>query len=237
MRSPTNNQASVLSADTPIGLLIDALKDSDKDEEKSSWAETWGLRLSLSLMAMGFCAYLVHDYLWNEPLLVQFALGAMVVGEVGAVVCSISGARTTWAELKRFDHEMLSGAAKRMSDRYLLAKRISERFDEKQIAFARDYLRSVCSHLRSRIGLMIGALDKVGIIPLAVSFLVALVKVYGNGTFAGAWYAGAFVLLLFYVASLKMLGTAYTIERFVLVLDHAEGYALERSASKTKRGS
>lgn len=234
MRSPNTDQASVLSADTPIALLIDALQESDKDHEKSSWAETWGLGLSLSLMAIGFCAYLVHDHLWKQPFLVFFALGAMVVGEIGAVICSFSGARTTWAELKRFDHEMLSGAAKRLSNRYVLAKRIAERFDEKQIAFAKDYLQSVCAHMRSRIGLMIGALDKVGIIPLAVSSLVALVKVYGNGAFAGVWYAGAFVLLLFYVGSMKMLGTAYTIERFVVVLTHAEGYALERSASKSK---
>lgn len=237
MHSPNTQQASVLSADTPIALLIDALQQSDKDDEKSSWAETWGLGLSLSLMAIGFCTYLVYDYLWKQPILILFALGAMVVGEIGAIICSFSGARTTWVELKRFDHEMLFGAAKRMSDRYLLAKRVSERFDEKQIAFARDYLQSVCAHLRSRIGLMIGALDKVGIIPLAVSSLVALAKVYGNGAFAGAWYAGAFVLLLFYVGSLKMLGTAYTIERFVIVLSHAEGYALERAASKAKRSS
>lgn len=231
------DQASVLGGNTPIALLIDALQEPDKDRETSSWAETWGLGLSLSLMAIGFCAYLVYDYLWKQPILVLFALGAMVVGEVGAVICSFSGARTTWAELKRFDHEILSGAAKRMSDRYLLAKRISERFDEKEIAFAKDYLQSVCAHMRSRIGLMIGALDKVGIIPLAVSSLVALVKVYGNGTFASAWYAGAFVLLLFYVGSLKMLGSAYTIERFVVVLSHAEGYALERSASTTRQSS
>lgn len=174
-----SHEQSVLTADTPIALLIDALHQSDEDNGESTWAETWGLGLSLSLMAIGFCAYLVHDQLWKQPILSLFALGAMVVGEVGAVICSFSGARTTWVELKRFDHEMLAGAAKRMSDRYLLAKRISERFDEKEIAFAKDYLQSVCAHMRSRIGLMIGALDKVGIIPLAVSSLVALVKVYG----------------------------------------------------------
>lgn len=231
------HHASVLSADTPIALLIDALQEVSASDEKSSWAETWGLGLSISVMTIGFCTYLVYDYLWKQPILVPVALGAMVVGEVGALICSFFGAKATWAELKQFDRELLTGAAERISNRYQLAHRISERFDAKQIAFAKDYLSSLCVHMRSRIGLLIGALDKIGIIPLTVSSLVALVKVYGNGSFAGAWYAGALVLLLFYVASMRMLGSAYTIERFIVVLNHAEDYALEGRASKVKHDS
>lgn len=95
-------------------------------------------------------------------------------------------------------------------------------------------MRAACQDLRSRIGLGIGALEKVGIIPLAASTLVALAKMYESSPFAVVWCAGALVLLLFYFGAMRILGAAQTIERLLLVLDHAEAYAAERAPQVPK---
>ncbi|WP_247536851.1 hypothetical protein, partial [Ralstonia pseudosolanacearum] len=73
--------------------------------------------------------------------------------------------------------------------------------------------------------------NEVGVVPLAASAVVAFVKTYTAGPFAAAWYFGVGFLAFIYLLSMKLLGFAHTVERFVVVLNHAVMYAIERAVS------
>lgn len=230
MQNPLTQIASTLHAHTPVTRLIDALKEAGPtDEEKLSRVQMWSGGLGFFLALLGLILFVIYEHSWKEPWLVAVSLGAVGGGTIGSVIFTVFGTREIWQGLKRFELDALSEADPRISARYRLAQRIGAEFDAKQIAFARDQLRAGCQNLRSRIGMGIGALEKIGIIPLAASTLVALAKMYGGSPFATLWCAGALVLLLFYLGAIRILGAAQTIERLLLVLDHAEAYAAERS--------
>lgn len=224
------NQADLPSPDTPVTLLISALEDASTQDDRLPWFQTWGTGISISTMLAGWLALLAYDY-WKKSILVWFALAALVLGVAGAVICGFFGVRTIWSDLRRFDREFLASMSTKVSERYRLAQRIGDGFDAKQIRFAKDYLQSVCVNIRGRLGLIIGALEKVGVVPLAASAVVAFVKTYTAGPFAAAWYFGVGFLAFIYLLSMKLLGFAHTVERFVVVLNHAVMYAIERAVS------
>lgn len=226
-------QVTVSKPNTPIRQLVGTLESESKQEDHLPWIQSWGGAVSLGAMIFGWLAQFVYGY-WKQPFLVFFALGALALGAVGVVIYALAGARTLWRDLKRFDHELLASVADRASERYKLAQRIGHDFDVKQIRFARDYLQSVCANIRGRVGLLTGALEKVGVIPLAASAVIAFIKTSAESSYATAWYTAAAGLGLIYMLSIKMLGSAHTVERCIVILNHAEVHAEHRMVSIVK---
>lgn len=220
---------NTLPTQTPVTRLIAALKETDDEEDDDlSRLQTWSTRLGL-LALSGLGLFLVYENYWKAPWLVWASLTAVGGGTIGSVIFSVFGTKALWQALKRFEVDALTQAEPRIAERHRLAQRIGAEFDAKQIGFARAYLQAGCQDVRSRIGMGVGALDKIGLLPLGASTLVALAKMYESSPFATFWCIGALVLLLFYLGAMRILGATQTIERLVLVLTHAEAYATGRS--------
>lgn len=64
-----------------------------------------------------------------------------------------------------------------------------------------------------------------------IKSLPSAIYLYAAGTFAVAWYFGVGFLTCIYLLPKKLLGFAHTVERFVVVLGHAEMYAVDRAVS------
>ena len=230
MQSPHLHSPSPLPIHTPVTRLITALKEAENMEEDAfSRGQLWSGGLGFLLAVLGLGIYLLNENYWKVSSLATVSLGAVGGGIASSAIFAFLGTKEIWLGLKRFEVDALKLAEPRIRERHRLAERIGGEFDAKQIAFARAYLKDSCQGLRYRIGMGVGALEKVGILPLTASTLVALAKMYESSQFAVNWVIGALVLLLFYLGAIRILGAVQTIERLLLVLDHAEAYAVERA--------
>ena len=231
MQNPALPAGNAVPTHTPVTRLIAALKEADTTEDdKLSRRQMLSATLGFVLAVLGLGLFAIYERYSNEAWLVWVSMVALGGGTAWSVIFAVFGGRELLQMLKRFEIDALTGAEARIAGRYRLAQRIGAEFDAKQISFAKAYLQAGCQDVRSRIGMGIGALEKIGLLPVGASTLVALAKMYESSPFATLWCIGALVLLLFYLGAMRILGATQTIERLVLVLSHAEAYAVERSA-------
>lgn len=228
--------SNILSTESPLAPLLSVLTDSNNAESAPSPIHEWSQWIALINLVL--CLLSLWIYVQWKIVFFGWIVGAtLVVGVSAAAVFVLVGVKATWAEMRNFEREFLASVSSRLVERRAVVVRIGSGFSRQDILFARDYLKSVATHLRSRISLIVGALDKVGVLPLAVSAVVTLLKLREAGTVTVVWVAGTTVLALFYVLSVHMLDAAYTVERFVVLLDRAAMHAAERvdSAPASKK--
>lgn len=225
--SPYLDKSNLVSAESPLAPLLSVLENSNDAESAPSPLHRWSQWIAL--VSLMFCALSLWIYVqWKIPLFGWIVGVTIVIGVSAAAVLVLVGVKATWTEMRNFEREFLSSVSSRLVERRAVVVRIGAGFSHKDILFARDYLKSVATHLRSRISLIVGALDKVGVLPLAVSAAITLLKLREAGTVTVVWVAGTAVLAFFYVLSVHMLDAAYTVERFVVLLDHAAIHAAEQ---------
>ncbi|MCP3020347.1 hypothetical protein [Cupriavidus basilensis] len=116
---------------------------------------------------------------------------------------------------------MLAGVSERMCLWYETITKIRDTYAPDQIAFAQDYVTAVSSQVRSRLSYLIGALDKVGLIPLLASVALALAKFIQDGQLPLLWCTAAVVAGIFYLIALRFFDVAFTLERLAVILKHA----------------
>ena len=235
MRSPTDT-TNLLSAESPLAPLLSVLTDNNGAEPPPSAIHQWSQWIALTNLAL--CVLSLWIYVQWKIVFFGWIVGAtLVVGVSAAAVFVLVGVKATWAEMRNFERAFLASVSSRLVERRAVVARIGSGFSRQDILFARDYLKSVAAHLRSRISLIVGALDKVGVLPLAVSAAITLLKLKEAGTVTVVWVAGTAVLAFFYMLSVHMLDAAYTVERFVVLLDHAAMHAADRvdSASASRK--
>ena len=90
------------------------------------------------------------------------------------------------------------------------------------LEYARDSLALAAEQVRGRVSMLIGTLEKVGIIPLAVTGYLTAKKLLSDQTiqFFGIEWIFAFFIAL-YLLAIYMLSAAHQIDRIVLVLKQA----------------
>lgn len=224
---PSLDTAGLLSTESPLAPLLSVLADNSDAESAPSPLHRWSQWIALTSLV--FCVFSLWIYVQWKIAFFGWIVGVtLVTGVSAAAVLVLVGVKATWTEMKNFEREFLSSVSSRLVERRAVVVRIGSGFSHQDILFARDYLKSVAVHLRSRISLIVGALDKVGVLPLAVSAAITLLKLKEAGTVTVVWVAGTAVLAFFYVLSVHMLDAAYTVERFVVLLDHAAMHAAER---------
>lgn len=224
--------SNILSTESPLAPLLSVLTDSSKAESIPSPIHQWSQWVALINLVL--CALSLWIYVQWKIAFFGWIVGVtLVVGVSAAAVFVLVGVKATWAEMRDFERGFLTSVSSRLVERRAVVVRIGSGFSYQDILFARDYLKSVAIHLRSRISLIVGALDKVGVLPLAVSAAITLLKLKEAGTVTVVWVAGTVVLTFFYVLSVHMLDAAYTVERFVVLLDHAAMHAAGRVDSAT----
>jgi hypothetical protein len=221
---PYLDKTNLISAESPLAPLLSVLADSSDAEPAPSPLHRWSQWVALTSLVV--CVFALWIYVQWKIALFGWIVGVtLVTGVSAAAVLVLVGVKATWTEMRNFEREFLASVSSRLVERRAVVVRIGAGFSHQDILFARDYLKSVAVHLRSRISLIVGALDKVGVLPLAVSAAITLLKLREAGTVTVVWVAGTAVLAFFYVLSVHMLDAAYTVERFVVLLDHAAMHA------------
>jgi len=121
------------------------------------------------------------------------------------------------------ERTLLEHAVVQFSDDLKRARWIANSFDQITIEFAQQRLALLGDHLKHRISLMVGVIDKVGLVPLGVSAYLTLRKLEAdkaNLDFSIMEWAG-WVLAFFYFVAMLLHQTAHGFQRHELVFKMA----------------
>lgn len=157
--------------------------------------------------------------LFKISLLNYVAIVLLSVGLVAFIVTALPGIRRAPGYFKGLEDETMGDVGRNLTRWYRTVRQIRQGYSAEQIRFAQEYLKAVAGDARVRLSMVVGALDKVGLIPLGVTGMTALVKLTaGQSGPAWFWYTIALIVLLMYAAALKLTDVAFALERFALIL-------------------
>lgn len=149
------------------------------------------------------------------------ALVLLVLGAVATTVGALWSAFSAVREWRVLEVETVVSVGKNMSDWYDIVCKIRAAYPREQIVFAQSYVCDVAAQARGRLSLFVGALEKVGIIPLLASTAITLANFSKDGTVPLLWCTAAAVAGLFYLFAMRLADIAFMLERFALILKHA----------------
>jgi hypothetical protein len=117
-----------------------------------------------------------------------------------------------------------------------LVTHLAHNYEQHDLEYAQERIALETGRVRSWNALLLGGLDKLGIVPLAVIAYISWQKLHVeqplifSGVPGGEWVIGA-VLGFFYLLSMQQFLTCLELDRFCLVLKHAvEAKKLESPA-------
>jgi hypothetical protein len=108
---------------------------------------------------------------------------------------------------------------------------LARRFDAEQLDYSHARLCLSVAQLRARVALMVGPVDKLGIVPSAVSGVAYLAGLVGEQKYQGLFLPSAFVgAAILYLWSARLMFVALRLDRVALVAQRAaaEGAKLHR---------
>jgi hypothetical protein len=94
-------------------------------------------------------------------------------------------------------------------------------FEHQHLSYAKSTFEQGAKQLRERIAVLVGALDKVGVIPLVVTTYLSYAKVTTNGFRFGFVESFGLVFIVLYIFSIRMLRTAQWMEAVADLYAHA----------------
>lgn len=221
----------IVPSDSPLALIVDMLTHETGKDPRSSKAYRWTFWLAAIVLGVGLVALAFSKY-WSGDAPLWVAGIALALAAVVAPINVFLGVRETWTDLKGLEVDLLRSLSKRLTQRRNLALEIGAAFSHQEIVFARDYLRSAALQTRSRIALIVGAIDKIGVLAIMGSVALTLLKLPDQGVLSYSLYGGTVVVVFFYMVFAHMWATVSSYEHHAVLLEHAAQHALERANLK-----
>lgn len=202
-------------------LLHTRLEGFVESKEEVSHVRTMSKVVGIGALALGWAGNTATTLL-KIPIPIYATLGLLLVGVVATVIASISSAKSTVREWKTMEADVLRDVGRNMARWYETIRSVRRAYTRKQIRFAEDYFAAVAADARLRMAMFVGALEKVGLIPLLGTVVVTIAKSTGSDPFSlFLWYTAAAVAGIFYVIALRFIEIALALERFTVILRHA----------------
>ncbi|WP_194724282.1 hypothetical protein [Noviherbaspirillum malthae] len=134
-------------------------------------------------------------------------------------------------KLKNPEREVSSPLAEAFNDDMDLIHQLSISFEVHHLNYAKVMYITMARQIRERIGLLVGALDKIGVIPVAVTTYLSYAKVINEGMVFGPyqWIGISFVCL--YLLAIRMTATAQWMEHVAELYAHAQTMRSSRAVS------
>jgi hypothetical protein len=173
------------------------------------------LSLALSLLA-GMCFHFFQiEWLgWTALICVSLASVAAMGYQVAQIIPDMT-------KMKNPEREISSPLVKAFNDDMDLIHQLATSFEAHHLSYARAMYSSMASQIRERIGLLVGALSKIGIIPIIVTTYLSYAKTIKDGLTFGPyeWIGISFVCL--YILAIRLTATAQWMEHVAEIYSHA----------------
>ena len=147
------------------------------------------------------------------------ALVLVALSQVSALLYQLSFIFEGFKILNEPTRHFLEPVTQSSAKDYDLALSLS-RFDETQLEYAKNRLLLECEQMKSRVNILVGAIDKVGILPVAVTWVLAAYKYFDKGTLFFSevdWLV--YGLMGIYIVAVPILFFIHKLQRYILVVE------------------
>lgn len=216
-----NNESQLLPHDRIFEKLIPK-KRSLKDLfylKLNNW-QKWMLTGLLVLFELAIIFQVSFYFTDNTYYLYFGTIFILIMHLLLFVYLVASSFKDITKQLMEPESELLAKTITQFSEDMNQAKWISKSFDKITIEFAQQRLLMLGEHLKQRIFLMVGVIDKLGLIPIAVSAYLAYKKLETEGSnldLVFLQWAGCGLVFLYLVA-ISLFKVAQGFQRHSLVL-------------------
>lgn len=218
--SHIGNHTSLLILDDLLDDLYRVVLESEAGSPKSPRCGSILRGVSAVALVVGW-AMSVTASSSMYPNLSLLALGILLLGVFGITISGIWSAMRTVREWRTLEADTVKAVGRNMARWYDAICKIRKAYSYEQISFANQYVSNVATQARGRLSLVIGALEKVGVIPLLASAAVTIVNFSNDGTIPIVWCTAAAAAGLIYFFALRMMDVSFMLERFALILEQA----------------
>lgn len=209
---------------TPKDILDSIIEGETKPLSLKPWENNIQFVLfvvSVGSLAGGFLAVAAIQ-IWRENWLGYTALILLVVAMVGSVVFQLAIAFPVLRMLRHSEKSLSTPATQRFNYDIERITSLAKDFEQHHLDYARDRLALISEQLRSRISFLVGAIEKVGVLPLAVTGYFSAKNILADPKMTVAGIEWAFVALIaLYLMAIHLLLVSQQLERLVLIVKHA----------------
>ena len=186
----------------------------------------------LSVWFLAACsAIALLAYLWKNQYVVLAALIALLVSMLLATAYQVATILPDLIKLRNVERDISDPLLTEFNNDMDLINELVQTCEPHHLRYARARYVLMSKQLRERIAILVGALEKVGIIPLAVAGYFSFIKAQKEGLvpFGGIeWVLVSFLFL--YIFALRMTTAAQWIEKVSEIYEQAIALALKRES-------
>jgi len=219
---------------TPKNAIETVLKRKTSDSRFVPYEnrlQKWLFFLALGSLGLGAVAAAV-TFIWKSQSLVLIGVTCLAASTLLAMAYQVATAMPELAKLRNIEREISSPLLQEFDADIELINELAQLCDQHHLSYAKaSYLR-MSKHLRERISILVGAIDKVGVIPIAITGYLSYAKAQHDGlvSFGGIeWVLAAFVAL--YLLAIRMTSAAQWMESVAEIYDHAIAMRSKRERS------
>jgi hypothetical protein len=186
------------------------------------------LLFSIASLSIGILFGLA-THIWQNKFLLFGALILMLTSSLFAMFYQLASILPDLAKFRNIEREISTPFSSRFNNDIDLINELSQTCEIHHLSFARANFVLMAKQLRERIGILVGALEKIGLIPLLTSAYFAFMKFKKEGLepFSGIdWVFTVFAFL--YILAVRMTGTAQWMEKISEIYDQAIALKLRR---------
>lgn len=183
--------------------------------------QKWCFFIAVGALIMGVVIAFMA-YFWKNQYVVLAALIALLVSSLSAMAYQVSSMLPDLAKLRNVEREISNPLLTDFNNDMDLINELAQLFELHHLSYARANYVLMAKQLRERIAILVGALEKVGIIPLVITGYLSFVKTQKEGLvlFGGIeWVLVAFLFL--YLFALRMTATAQWMESISEIYEQA----------------
>lgn len=184
----------------------------NKFQKYSFWAM---VLLFVLAIAVAISTKFIGPYVWQKLTALVF----VALSQISALLYQLSFVFGAFKILKEPTRHFLEPVTRSSAKDYDLALSLL-RFDKAQLEYAKNRLLLECEQIKSRVNLLVGAIDKVGILPVAVTWFLAAYKYFDKGELDFSevdWLV--YVLMGIYIVAVPILFFIHKLQRYILVIE------------------
>lgn len=183
--------------------------------------QKWLFLLAVGALSAG-AAIALLAYFWKNQYVVLAALIALLVSSLSAMAYQVASILPEFVKLRNVEREISNPLLTEFNNDMDLINELAQTCEPHHLSYARARYVLMAKQLRERIAILVGAIEKVGIIPLAIAGYLSFIKAQKEGLvpFGGIeWVLVSFLFL--YLFALRMTATAQWMEKVSEIYEQA----------------
>lgn len=183
--------------------------------------QKWSFLFAFWLCVTGAIAAFT-TYFWSNPYIAIGGLVALLLSMISAVFYQMVSILPGITKLRNLEKTESDRLLDEFNDDMDLINELSQTCETHHLSYAKASFLLMAKQLRERISLVVGAIEKVGVIPLAVTSYLAVTKAQKEGVVVFSGVEWAFTgLILLYLFAIRLSFTAQWMERATEIYTHA----------------